>query len=278
MKRIPAVLIISIALIFSSVVGCDNLTSTSEKTSDAPAATENVPSDLDLAGPKVSLADAGPIASKMADAGLVASRMNAGAAPEAASPKSGGGNVVQGEATLYIVDTPEGVPPQKVGTVSMTRKPANNTINWTLEAEGLGRDGHAWTIWWGNTPFTESGGYGGGGVIHNGQVTASNNHCTWTLETFWDGGFRPEKEPTCDRIDASGAIVVNLLIHDEWEPGDMMERWDPDGDANTADIGDPPGPIEDFPQCFSGENAQDECDAFKAPNRTLIAAFPALEE
>lgn len=201
--------------------------------------------------------------------------------------KGRNGGVVQQEAALVVTDVREGEEPYPVGTASLKRKSDNDNIQFTLDVSGLPQkqNGHAYTVWWGNLPLADSqnpdgdggGGWGGGGVVRDGKFTVSNNHCTWDLETFWDGGFRPGTKPNCDRIDASEAIIFVVLIHDEWQPGDMMERWDPDGDPETVDPDDPKTPGDLADECDFGTQP-DECDSFKKPYRTIVASFGPLED
>lgn len=134
------------------------------------------------------------------------------------------------------------------GMVTLHRRPANNTMSWELKAAGLNA-GHAYTVWVGNWldeegNFDDSeGGWGAGGLMGgDGRVTAAGNHCIWLLVTFDTGGFRPGDSPECAEIDVEKPIIFFVLDHREWEPGDMMHRWDPTG--GTGDISTVAGFLE----------------------------------
>lgn len=150
----------------------------------------------------------------------------------AASQQENGGTIEQDERPLVNLLP---FPVDGSGSVTLNRKVQNNTLHWQLNAENL-PPGHAYTIWIGN--FTETphdGGWGDGGIVGgSGKLTASGNHCVWDLVTFTEGGFRPGTKPNCQRIDVEGPVTFFLLDHGDWEPGDMLERWDPNGVVDSS--------------------------------------------
>lgn len=173
--------------------------------------------------------------------------------PSDLSASQQGGVVVEEEAPL-LAQPGTNFPPI-VGSVTLTRNTRNGTLNWRLEATGVRpgaalEPGNAFTVWVGNfTQGPADGGWGSGGVVGgSGSVTTGGNHCVWDLITFWDGGFRPGEKPNCERVRLDEPMAIFLLDHGEWEPGDMLERWDPDGDPTTRDA---PG------EC---DGSEDECD------------------
>lgn len=121
------------------------------------------------------------------------------------------------------------------------RRKANGTFSWQLKTSAFDT-GHAYTVWIGNfagTGLGNDGGYGAGGIVGgNGKFTASGNHCVWPLDqedlSGLTGGFRPGTPPDCEMVDLTKTIFFFVLDHGEWEPGDMLARWDP-----TSGTGDP---------------------------------------
>lgn len=120
------------------------------------------------------------------------------------------------------------------GSVTLKRNASNNTLHWNINVSGVEgapgfEKGNAYTVWVGN--FLESdadGGWGSGGIVGgNGSFNTAGNHCIWPLVTFTDGGFRPGTKPDCDMIDVTQQVAIFVLDHGEWEPGDMIARWDP---------------------------------------------------
>jgi len=128
------------------------------------------------------------------------------------------------------------------GEVVMQRRPGNNTMSWRLKTSAF-EAGNAYTVWVGNfdgTGLGNDGGWGAGGLVGgSGKLTASGNHCVWPLDpndpSGLTGGFRPGVKSDCDMIDVSGPIFFFVLDHKEWEPGDMLARWDPT--SGTGDLG-----------------------------------------
>jgi len=125
------------------------------------------------------------------------------------------------------------------GELIFRRKSSNSTFSWQLKTSAFD-SGDAYTVWIGNFPnFDNDGGWGAGGIVGgNGQFTASGNHCVWPLETFVTGGFRPGVKPDCDMVDLNEPVWFFVLDHGEWEPGDMLARWDPTsgtGDESALD-------------------------------------------
>ena len=120
------------------------------------------------------------------------------------------------------------------GELIFRRNTANNTFSWRLKTSAFDA-GHSHTIWIGNFDgigFGNDGGWGAGGVVGgNGQFTASGNHCVWALneddQNGFTGGFRPGTPPDCDMVDVTETIWFFVLDHGDWEPGDMLSRWDP---------------------------------------------------
>lgn len=120
---------------------------------------------------------------------------------------------------------------ESLGQVVLNRRPGNNTMSWHLKTSAF-EAGHAYTVWVGNFGSQTDGGWGAGGLVGgNGKLNASGNHCVWPLfpedESGNTGGFRPGIKPDCDMIDISGPITFFVLDHKEWEPGNMLARWDP---------------------------------------------------
>lgn len=180
----------------------------------------------------VAACDGGPTEPTASDEARAASQVDIAAdmAP---------GNSAATRETTALFDL-FGVVPGSLGEVVLQRRPDNGTFNWRLETSHLDR-GHAYTVWIGNfdgTGVGEDGGWGAGGVVGgNGQFTASGNHCIWPLDETaaglgLSGGFRPGTPPDCDKVDVTGPIFFFVLDHGEWEPGDMLERWDPTGGTN----------------------------------------------
>ncbi len=116
------------------------------------------------------------------------------------------------------------------GMVTIRRRPANNTMNWEVDAVGL-TPGHSWTLWVGNFNENTDLGSGGGGLVGgSGGITAAGNHCIWPLdENEMDGGFVPGTAPDCSMIDVTKGVTFILLDHGVWQPGDVMAFWDPTG-------------------------------------------------
>jgi len=114
------------------------------------------------------------------------------------------------------------------GEVVLKRRLKNNTFSWQLKTSAFDA-GNAYTVWIGNFPnFDNGGGWGAGGIVGgNGKFTASGNHCVWPLETFSTGGFRPGAKSDCNMVDLEQPIWFFVLDHGDWEPGDMLARWDP---------------------------------------------------
>ena len=127
------------------------------------------------------------------------------------------------------------------GELTFRRKASNGTFTWQLKTSAF-ESGHAYTVWIGNfdgTGLGNDGGWGAGGIVGgNGRFTASGNHCVWALDqsdpSGLTGGFRPGTKPDCDMVDVTEPIFFFVLDHGEWEPGDMLARWDP-----TSGTGDP---------------------------------------
>jgi len=127
------------------------------------------------------------------------------------------------------------------GKLTIRKKAAKGTFTWQLKTSAFDA-GHAYTVWIGNfdgTGLGNDGGYGAGGVVGgNGMFRASGNHCVWPLDqddpTGLTGGFQPGTSPDCDMVDVTETIFFFILDHGEWEPGDMLARWDP-----TSGTGDP---------------------------------------
>lgn len=155
-------------------------------------------------------------------------------AQSASASTNGPNQPVKQSADLFAVDLDPGdaitYPSGPAGTMTLNRRLNSESLSWQLKTAAF-EPGHAYTVWIGN--FTESahdGGWGAGGLVGgNGQFTASGNDCVWPLVTFTDGGFRPGTRADCDKIDVAGPITVFVLDHRDWEPGDMLERWDPNG-------------------------------------------------
>lgn len=115
------------------------------------------------------------------------------------------------------------------GIVTLNRRPANNTMSWEMDADGL-TEGHAWTLWVGNFEAGNDGGSASGGLVGgSGWVTTAGNHCIWPLVTEMDGGFRPGLPPDCDMVDVKKSVIFILMDHGKWVPGDVMTFWDPTG-------------------------------------------------
>jgi len=125
------------------------------------------------------------------------------------------------------------------GMMALRRNPKSGVLSWQIKSSAF-NPGHAFTVWIGNfdDPALTNGGWGAGGLVGaNGQFTVSGNHCIWPLVTFTDGGFEPGTKPDCSKIDGEGPITVFVLDHRDWNPGDILERWDPNGarpDDDTA--------------------------------------------
>lgn len=173
--------------------------------------------------------------------GAVAIVLPLGASQSAFAQGQGNGNTSTEIEKLWDL----GGLPDAGGTVTLHRRPGNNTMSWELRASELAV-GHAYTVWVGNfdDPALTNGGWGAGGLVGGGgQVIAASNHCVWPLVTFTDGGFQPGTSPDCDKIDVEAGISFFLIDHEDWKPGDMMERWDPDGgfdddpDSQTEIVG-----------------------------------------
>lgn len=153
-------------------------------------------------------------------------------APELSASQHGNSGVVTETAALDAL----GPPPSQESSVSLARNLRNGNLNWQLKASGL-TPGNAYTVWIGNFPkFDDDGGWGSGGLVGgSGQVTAAGNHCVWDLVSFSEGGFRPGTKPNCERIRVNEQVWFFLLDHGEWEPGDILERWDPNGVIDSSD-------------------------------------------
>lgn len=164
-----------------------------------------------------------------------------GACGDTATAPDASASVQGGDVVTETADDPLVLPNTEPdfnaeGMVTLRRNPKNNTLSWKLNASGVEgapgfEKGNAYTVWIEGDP---GAGWGSGGVIGgNGEVTASGNHCVWDLVSFWDGGFRPGKKANCDAFDVTEPIAFFVLDHGEWESGDMLERWDPDGNPKT---------------------------------------------
>ena len=128
------------------------------------------------------------------------------------------------------------------GKLIFRRNTANNTFSWRLKSSAFTAV-HSYTIWIGNFDgigFGNDGGWGAGGIVGgNGQFTAAGNHCVWPLDEDGDGstgGFRPGTPPVCDMVDVTETIWFFVLDHGEWEPGDMLSRWDPTNGTGDPDV------------------------------------------
>jgi len=162
---------------------------------------------------------------------------------EAAATRAAGNPAARETADLMVFfGNVQGDP----GEVVLRRRPGNDTFSWRLKSSAFA-PGHAYTVWIGNfggTGAGEDGGWGSGGIVGgNGQFTAAGNHCLWSLDQTeaglgLSGGFRPGTPPDCDRVDVTEPIFFFVLDHGDWEPGDMLERWDPTGGTND------PGTLE----------------------------------